>query len=202
VDKSHALRGNEHRGIGDKVARIADLAGISDGGIEGGAVAHRRLGRQIEKLGQGEGSAGDVLRQGNARFVIGTVYADLVGHWKSSEFFACTGCPYLACQIRDHNPGQHEEAGIFGQPLEITFPRGAIPAEESVAVSAFPRNRAEQRARHWTAVPVADQIPQVLAHRIAVAEVVIAVEQTVDSCRSSDPGVKTLTASGRRSRSA
>ena len=74
---SNALRGNEHRGIGDKVASIPDLAGISDGGIDGGAVAHRRLGRQIVKLGQGEGSASDVLRQGNARFVIGTVYADL-----------------------------------------------------------------------------------------------------------------------------
>ena len=61
VDKSDALRGNEHRGIGDKVASIPDLAGIRDGGIEGGAVARRRLGRQIEKPGQGEGSAGDVL---------------------------------------------------------------------------------------------------------------------------------------------
>ena len=78
----------------------------------------------------------------------------------------------MAGQARDHNPGQHEEAGIIGQPLEITFPRGAIPAEEGVAVRAFPRCRAEQRARHRTAVSVPHQIPQVLAHRIAVAEVV------------------------------
>ena len=68
VDKLDALRGNEHRGIGDEVANIPDLAGISDRGIEGGAVAHRRFGRQIEQLGQGERSAGDV--RSTARMVL------------------------------------------------------------------------------------------------------------------------------------
>ena len=60
ANKTDSLRGNEQSGSGDEVAGIPDLGGVPDGGVEIGAVAHRRLGRQIEKLGQGEGGAGDV----------------------------------------------------------------------------------------------------------------------------------------------
>jgi hypothetical protein len=70
ADQSDSLRGNEQCGVGDEVARVPDLAGIPDCGIEGGAVANRRLGMQIGRFGKGERSAGYVLSQGDACGVI------------------------------------------------------------------------------------------------------------------------------------
>ena len=52
--------------------------GIADGGIEVGGVARLALGRQVGELVHGQGSTGAVLSKSNARFVIGSVYADLI----------------------------------------------------------------------------------------------------------------------------
>jgi len=72
-------RAPEEGGRGDEVASTPDLGRISDGGVEIGGIAHRALGRQVGELVHGKGGAGDVLRQGNARFVIVAVYANLIG---------------------------------------------------------------------------------------------------------------------------
>ena len=87
---------------------------------------------------------------------------------------------HMTGQMRDLDPAGNEKARVVGQPLQVAFARGAIPAEEGVAVRALPRRRAEQRAGHRTAVPVPDQIAEVLADRVAMAEVVITGQQAVE----------------------
>ena len=94
--EAEALRGNEEGGGSDEVIHIPDIDGIPDGGIVVGGVAPRRQGRQVGELVQREGRTDYVrayrsngrcglrplrpfiLCQGNARFLIGTVYADVV----------------------------------------------------------------------------------------------------------------------------
>jgi len=104
-------------------------------------------------------------------------------------------------QMRDFDPGRYEKARVVGQPLQIALARGAIPAQEGVTISALPRRRPEERTRHGPAVPVAHQIPEVLAHRVAMPEVVVMGEQAVEKPQVFRSRRDDFTVNGRNSRS-
>ena len=86
----------------------------------------------------------------------------------------------VAGQVRHLDPGQHQKARVVGQQPQVRLPRAAIPSDPCVARRALPRRRAKQRAAHRPSRTVAHQIPDVLAHRVAVAQVVIAAQQAVE----------------------
>ena len=86
----------------------------------------------------------------------------------------------VAGQVRHLDPGQHQKARVVGQQPQVRLPRAAIPSDPCVARRALPRRRAKQRAAHRPSRAVAHQIPDVLAHRVAVAQVVIAAQQAVE----------------------
>ncbi len=78
----------------------------------------------------------------------------------------------VAGQMRDLDPRQNEETRVVGQCLEIAFTAGPIPAEETIPIRTFACRRTEQRTGKGPPVPVADQITQVFAHRVAMPQVV------------------------------
>jgi hypothetical protein len=90
---------------------------------------------------------------------------------------------HMAGQMRHLHPAGNEEAGIVRQALQIAFARGAVPAEEGVAVRALPGRRSEQHARHRAAVPVAHQITDVLADCVALPQVVLVRQQPEEQAR-------------------
>ena len=82
----------------------------------------------------------------------------------------------VAGQVRHGDPGQHQKARVVSQETEVRLPSAAIPADPGIARRALPRRRAEQRAAHRPSRAVAHQIPDVLAYRVAMAEIVIAAQ--------------------------
>jgi len=120
TDESDALRGDEQRGVGDEVAYVPDLRGIPDCGIEVGAIAHRRLGRQVGQFRKGEGSAGYVLSQGDACGVILSTDVDPLIHGKARMFPAQEGRGKI---LADEAPGQEKlqegTAEGFGEFLGV-----------------------------------------------------------------------------------
>lgn len=82
--------------------------------------------------------------------------------------------------MRHLDPGQHQKARVVGQQPQVRLACAAIPSDPGVARRARPRRRAEQRAAHWPSRAVAHQIPDGLAHRVAVARVVGAAHQAVE----------------------
>src|ERR1035437_5104430 len=56
-------------------------------------------------------------------------------------------------------------------------PRGGIPADIPVPVSALPGRRAKEHARHRTSLVIDDEVLEVLPHRTAVTQVMMPVEQ-------------------------
>jgi len=87
---------------------------------------------------------------------------------------------HMARQMWHPDPRRDEKTRVVGQAVQVARPRGPIPAEKGVAGRAVPRRGAEQRARHRSALAVADQISEILAHRVAVAQVVIVGQQAVE----------------------
>ena len=86
-------------------------------------------------------------------------------------------------QMRDLHPAGNEEAGVVRQALQIAFARGAVPAQEGVAIRALPGRRAEQGAGHRAFVPIPHQVAEVLADRVALPQVVLMGEQAVEQPR-------------------
>jgi hypothetical protein len=78
-DESSARDGTRARqsGVGDAVACGPFSLAVADGGIELGAVAHRRLLGQVGQLREGQRGAGDVLGQADACGVILCADADV-----------------------------------------------------------------------------------------------------------------------------
>ena len=68
AEEPHVFPGQEAWDNPDAVTVRGE--GIPDGGVEIGGVAHRALGRQVGELVHGQWGAGDMLREGNTRFVI------------------------------------------------------------------------------------------------------------------------------------
>lgn len=94
---------------------------------------------------------------------------------------------HVAGQVRHGDPRQHQKARVVGQRPQVRLPSAASPADPGVARRTLPRRRVEQRATHRPARAVADQIPDILTHRVTVAQVVVAAEQAVEQpqvCRT------------------
>ncbi len=85
----------------------------------------------------------------------------------------------IAGQVRDADPAGNEKTRIVRQAVQVAFARGAIPSDEGIAIGAFPRRGAEQGAGHDASAPVPRQIANILAHGVAVAEVVLVGKQAM-----------------------
>ena len=90
---------------------------------------------------------------------------------------------HMAGQMRDLHPGRNEEARVVRQALQVAFARGAVPADEGVAVRALPRRRTEQHTGHRASVPVPHEVADILADRVALSEVVLVRQQSMEQAR-------------------
>src|SRR5882724_7134616 len=82
-------------------------------------------------------------------------------------------CKEMTGQERNDHGGQDEEATVVGDKGQALRPLRGGPTDPPIARRALPSRRAKEQAGQIDAVPAADQVAQVLAHRPAMAQVMI-----------------------------
>ncbi len=93
-------------------------------------------------------------------------------------------------QMRDANPGEDEEAGVVGSPVQPLGTGSVAPADEAVAAGYFPGGGAEEQTGEVAPVVVASQVGKMLADRASMAEVMVASEVGGEGRVSWVPGMK------------
>ena len=81
--------------------------------------------------------------------------------------------------MRHLHPGQNQKACVVGEQAQVTFARFRAPANETIAARQVPRGRTPRQTSNRLAFG-RDQILQVFAHRLLVAEIVILLQQAVE----------------------
>ena len=85
----------------------------------------------------------------------------------------------MAGQMRNLDPGQDEEARVICQEMEMLPAHRRRPADEPVARSHVPRSGTPCQAGHWP-LPRIHHVLELFAHRLGVAQVMIALDQPVE----------------------
>ena len=83
----------------------------------------------------------------------------------------------MAGQMRHPHPGQDEQAGVVGEPAQMTTALFGSPTNPAVPPGHFPGRRTKQQTGQYSAVPVSSQVLQVLTHTVAIPQIMIALEQ-------------------------
>ena len=83
-------------------------------------------------------------------------------------------------QVADPHPRQDQEPGIARHALQTLLPPVPAPANPFVPVLQLRRGALEQQAPQLPALPVDHEVPHAAAHRLAVAQTVVAVHQLVE----------------------
>ena len=99
-------------------------------------------------------------------------------------------CQEVTGKVRDADPGEDEEPGIIGGPVEAVGAGGIAPADEAVAGSRFPCGGAEEQARQVAPMAIAGQIGEVFTNGSSVAEVMVLREVGGECPISGMPGRK------------
>ena len=81
----------------------------------------------------------------------------------------------MAGQMRHPDPGQDQKAGVVGEQRQVALAHLRVPSDKRIAALRFPCRRAEEHTGERAALRIADPDLQVLAHRGAIAQVVIAL---------------------------
>ena len=83
-------------------------------------------------------------------------------------------------QIVDPHPRKQQEAGLTHHQVQMLLVGALGPADPVVAAGQRARRLAEQQAAQRALVPVAQEVAQLRAQRLAVAQVVIVVDVFVE----------------------
>src|ERR1700676_1581923 len=95
----------------------------------------------------------------------------------------------MAGQMRDPHMRQNEKAAIVNNQREPLLALLGTPADEGVTGSDFPGPRAKEQAGQGPTTTRANQAPQVLTRRAAVAQVVMLRQMTNKGVGLSGAGV-------------
>ena len=82
-------------------------------------------------------------------------------------------------EMGDADPGQDQEAGVVDDACQIAFAGGRVPADEAVAGGSFPGGGGEAEQGQQEAVAGLDEVAQLGAGQVLVAEIVVAVDELV-----------------------
>src|SRR5271157_1852146 len=86
-------------------------------------------------------------------------------------------CQQVAGQMRNAYPRKDEKAGVVGEEVNVVLPRLRTPPDVSVPRTQVARGGAETKTDN-RAFLAEDHVLQLLAHRVAVAQVVILLDET------------------------
>lgn len=82
----------------------------------------------------------------------------------------------VGCEMRNTDPGQNEESRIIGQQVDVAATGMLVPSDETVAAANMTWCRTERYAGDRSVCAI-DNVFEVLAYRLSIAKIVIAVDQ-------------------------
>ena len=82
-------------------------------------------------------------------------------------------------QARQADPGQDKLASVIYDQGQVALSGGGVPAGETVARVGFPGGGAEAEQSQQEAVGGVDEVAQMRAQRLAIAQVVVALDELV-----------------------
>ncbi len=93
-------------------------------------------------------------------------------------------------KVRDADPGQDQEASVIDDQRQVALAHGGGPADKAVAGSGFPGGGAEAEQGQGQAVAGVDEVAQLGAGQVLVAEIVVAVDELVPDATAGVPGAQ------------